>query len=228
MENTPSVSIIIPAFDEERTISNVISELLRIKNRIPSMEIIVVDDGSTDRTALIASQFSSVRLIKHEMNMGKGSALQTGFKAAQGKVIIIQDADMEYFPGEIPHIIDPILAGKADVVFGSRFRSKPNGMSLAHFLGNIILSMVARILYSENVTDVMTGYKAFSNQVLKSVDIKEKGFLVEVELAGQILKNGWRFQEVPIDYMYRQEGVSKIRSSDGLKSLIHLLVQTVQ
>ncbi len=228
IEAFPIVSIIVPAYDEERTIGNVLSELLHIKDTIPSMEIIVVDDGSTDRTALIASHFSSVRLIKHEKNMGKGAALQTGFRAAHGKVIVVQDADMEYFPREIPNIIRPILTGNADVVFGSRFRKKPCGMSLAHFLGNIILSAVASILYSESITDVMTGYKAFSNEVLKSVDIREKGFLVEVELTGQILRNSWRFKEVPICYMYRPDGVSKIRNRDGLKSLMHLLVQPFQ
>jgi glycosyltransferase involved in cell wall biosynthesis len=226
IEAFPIVSIVVPAYDEEETISKVLSELLLLKEIIPSMEIIVVDDGSTDNTALIASTFPSIKLIVHEKNMGKGAALQTGFKAARGKVIIVQDADMEYFPREIPNIIHPILIGKADVVFGSRFRRKPSGMSLTHFFGNVILSMVASIVNSKTITDVMTGYKAFSNEVLKSVDIREKGFLVEVELTGQILRNGWRFQEVQIDYKYRSNGVSKIAYRDGLKSMIQLLVQS--
>jgi glycosyltransferase involved in cell wall biosynthesis len=221
----PVVSIVVPAYEEERTISKVISELLQLKKIIPSMEIIVVDDGSTDNTGLLASKFSSVKLIKHEKNRGKGAALQTGFKAAKGKVIIIQDADMEYFPREIPNIIRPILSGKADVVFGSRFRRKPYGMSLSHFLGNVILSLVASVMYAEGITDIMTGFKAFSNKVLESVDIKQKGFLVEVELTSQVLRNGWRFQEIPIDYTYRHEGVSKITSRDGIKSLLLLFSQ---
>ena len=128
MDELPEVSIIVPAYDEELTISKVISELLRLQKIIPSMEIIVIDDGSTDDTALIASKCSSIKLIIHKKNMGKGGALQTGFKAAKGKVIVIQDADMEYFPREIPNIIKPILEGSADVVFGSRFRKKPCGM----------------------------------------------------------------------------------------------------
>jgi glycosyltransferase involved in cell wall biosynthesis len=159
--------------------------------------------------------------------MGKGAALKTGFKAAKGKIIIIQDADMEYFPREIPNIIRPILNGEADVVFGSRFRKKPYGMSLSHFLGNIMLSLAASLIYSERITDIMTGYKAFSKKVLKSVEINQKGFLIEVELTDQILRNGWRFQEVPIYYTYRNKGVSKITNRDGLKSLLLIFSQII-
>ncbi len=223
----PNVSVIVPAYDEQGTIYEVISELLRLRKLIPSMEIIVVDDGSTDNTSLIASKFSSIKLIKHRKNMGKGAALQTGFRAAKGKVIVIQDADMEYYPREIPRIIHPILTGKADVVFGSRFRKKPSGMGMSHFLGNIMLSFVASVIYTARITDIMTGYKAFSNKVLESVNIREKGFLVEVELTDQILQNGWRFQEVPIDYTYRNEGISKITSRDGLKSLLLIFSRIV-
>jgi glycosyltransferase involved in cell wall biosynthesis len=228
MESLPDVSVVVPAYDEEGNISQVISELLKVKEIIPNMEIIVVDDYSSDGTVLQLSKFKSINLILHLKNMGKGAALRTGFKAAKGRVVIIQDADMEYFPGEIPNIVRPILSSKADVVYGSRFNSKPSGMSSIHFLGNIILSLVASLLYRKRITDIMTGYKAFSNEVIKSLDLKENGFSVEVELTSQILQNKWKFREVPIGYTYRPNGVSKIRNIDGLKSLIYLFVNAVK
>jgi glycosyltransferase involved in cell wall biosynthesis len=219
---------VVPAFDEEGNISQVISELLKVKKAIPSLEIIVVDDYSSDGTVLKLSKFKSINLILHLRNMGKGAALRTGFKAAKGRVVVIQDADMEYFPGEIPNIVRPILSGKADVVYGSRFNSKPSGMSFMHFLANMFLSLVASLLYGKRITDIMTGYKAFSNKVIESIDLKEDGFAVEVELTARVLQNGWKFIEVPIGYAYRPNGVSKIRNIDGLRSLIQLFVNALK
>jgi glycosyltransferase involved in cell wall biosynthesis len=228
IESFPDVSVVVPAFDEEGNISQVISELLKVKEVIPNMEIIVVDDYSSDGTVLKLMKFKSITLILHLKNMGKGAALRTGFKAAKGRVVVIQDADMEYFPGEIPNIVRPILSGKADVVYGSRFNSKPSSMSFMHFLGNMFLSLVASLLYGKRITDIMTGHKAFSNKVIDSVDLKEDGFAVEVELTAQILQNGWKFFEVPIGYTYRPNGVSKIRNIDGLKSFIRLVVNALK
>jgi glycosyltransferase involved in cell wall biosynthesis len=219
------VSVVVPAYNEEETIAGVILELFRVRKIIPSMEIIVVDDGSSDNTAREASKFSSVRLIEHAENLGKGAALKTGFEAATGRVVIVQDADNEYYPGDIPLIVKPILCGDADVVYGTRFRSKPRGMSSTHLLGNIALSKVACLLYQRNITDVMTGYKAFSNRIVKSIELKEKGFPVEVEITTQVLRNGWKFKEVPISYAYRSNGVSKITNMDGVVSLITLVRQ---
>jgi glycosyltransferase involved in cell wall biosynthesis len=224
----PDVSVIIPAYNEEGTIGRVIAELLRIKNAIPSMEIIVVDDGSSDRTAIKASQFPSVRLIEHAENMGKGAALKTGFKEAVGRVAVIQDADMEYYPSEIPRVVKPILSGNADAVFGTRFKSRPNGMSFSHFIGNITLSRIVSMLYRKKISDIMTGCKAFSNEVLKSFELKANGFSVEVELTSQILQNQWRFQEVPISYAYRSYGSSKISILDGIICLLQLLVDYIR
>lgn len=228
IESFPDVSVVVPAYDEEENISKVISELLKVKLAIPNMEIIVVDDGSSDGTVLELSKFKSINLILHLKNLGKGAALRTGFKAAKGRVVVIQDADMEYSPVEIPNLIRPILSGEADVVYGSRFNCKPFGMSSMHFLGNIILSLVASLLYGKRVTDVMTGYKAFSNEVKESIDLKEDGFCVEVELTAQILQNGWKFVEVPIGYTYRPHGLAKIHNIDGLKSFIRLFVNVVK
>lgn len=228
IESLPDVSVVVPAYDEEGNISQVISELLKVKETIPNMEIIVVDDYSSDGTVLKLSKFKSIILILHLKNMGKGAALRTGFKAAKGRVVVIQDADMEYFPGEIPNIVRPILSGKADVVYGSRFNSKPYGMSYMHFLGNMILSLVASLLYGKRITDIMTGYKAFSNEVLQSIELKENGFSVEVELTAQILQNEWKFIEVPIGYTYRPNGISKIQNIDGLKCFVRLFVNALK
>ena len=136
---------------------------------------------------------------------------------------MIQDADFEYPPEYIPHLVKPILAGEVDVVFGSRFKGKCEGMSLSHLMGNRLLSWTARMLFERPVTDIMTGHKAFSRAVFESFELKEKGFCVEVEMTSQSLINGWRFIEVPIDYSYRAFGSSKIGFMDGVKSLFKLL-----
>jgi glycosyltransferase involved in cell wall biosynthesis len=154
--------------------------------------------------------------------MGKGAAIRTGIKHANGKVLVIQDADLEYAPEYIPSIVKPILDDKTDIVYGSRFKGDPDGMSFSHYVGNSILSLVARFLYSEQITDIMTGQKAFKRSVLDSVDLEENGFAVEVELTCLGLNNAQRFSEVPIPYSYRKHGISKIANVDGVRSLIKL------
>ncbi len=220
--------MVIPAFNEEHSIGRVLAELMRIKEEIPPMEIIVVDDGSSDGTVEEVSKYSSVNLILHSKNMGKGAALKTGFREVRGRVAVIQDADMEYFPGEIPHVIKPILNGEADVVYGTRFKSKPYGMTISHFLGNIILSKATTLLYRKNITDVMTGCKAFSRDVLDYLKLNTNGFSVEVELTSQVLQEAWEFLEVPINYAYRSRGSSKIRNIDGLNSLLRLFAKFIE
>lgn len=221
------LSVVIPAYNEEGSIDQVISELLILKKKIPSMEIIVVDDGSSDNTASKIPDVPYVRLIKHHRNKGKGAALKTGFSEARGQVVVIQDADMEYHPKELPKIVKPILLGNADVVYGTRLERKPGGMSTTHYVGNMILSKVSSLLFWKKITDIMTGYKAFSSKILKLVELNENGFAIEVELTSQVLQNGCRFVEVPIGYIYRPKGVSKIHVSDGLKSLMRLVVYSL-
>jgi glycosyltransferase involved in cell wall biosynthesis len=221
-KTSSDVSVIVPAYNEEGTIVKVINELLVVKTILPSMEIIVIDDGSTDATVKRIFEFLSIKIIRQPKNMGKGAALRTGFEAARGRVIIVQDADMEYSPSDIPNLVKPILSGEADVVYGSRFACKPCGMSYSHFFGNILLSMAASLLYGQKITDVMTGYKAFSRKIIRNLHLTENGFSVETELTCQVLQNGCRYREVPISYSYRSHGVSKIKPLDGFKSLIKL------
>jgi glycosyltransferase involved in cell wall biosynthesis len=200
----------------------VLTLLSEIDWRPNNVEIIAVDDGSTDNSRKIIENYPFVKYIRHPNNMGKGAALKTGFKQARGKVVVIQDADMEYSPELLPELVQPILSGHSDVVFGSRFTGKCKGMSLSHYMGNRLLSLTARMLFEVKITDIMTGSKAFSRAVMDSFRLEQKGFEVEVEMTHQSLSNGWRFHEVPIGYSYRVEGESKIGFMDGIKSLFKL------
>lgn len=219
----PDVSVIIPAYHEEKTIGEVIQRVIKVSGSLGNVEIIVVDDGSTDRTGEKVAAFPFVKYIRHEHNMGKGAAIRTGIKNSHGKVLVIQDADLEYLPDCIPSLVKPISAGEMDIVYGSRFKGRPDGMSFSHFVGNSLLSLVARFMYNVQITDIMTGQKAFRRSVLDSGELKEKGFAVEIEITCLSLNGDRRFTEVPIPYSYRRHGVSKIAYFDGVKSLIKLL-----
>jgi glycosyltransferase involved in cell wall biosynthesis len=188
------------------------------------VEIIVVDDGSTDKTGQKVQAFPFIKYIRHQINQGKGAAMRTGIKEAHGKIIVIQDADLEYLPEYLPSIIKPIVDGEMDIVYGSRFEGRPEGMSISHFIGNSILSIVARFLYNVKITDIMTGQKAFRRSVLKTVNLEENGFAVEIEITCRGLNKGAakKYTEVPIPYAYRRHGVSKLVYMDGFKSLVKL------
>lgn len=213
------VSIIVPAYNEEDTIEAVLSRLLNVCRNLPSSEIIVIDDGSTDGTAERVERFSSVRLVRQK-NQGKGAALRTGLRVSTGDIIVIQDADMEYYPEDIPRLIEPILKEKADAVYGSRFKGNMDGMSFSHYIGNRLISLSTKLLFGVSVTDVMTGHKAFRRKIFNPTPIKENGFTVEIEITAWILKNHWRLIEIPIAYSYRKHGVAKINYADGLRCLL--------
>ena len=154
--------------------------------------------------------------------MGKGAAIRTGINNSRGKILVIQDADLEYLPDIIPSLVKPISDGSMDIVYGSRFNCRPEGMSLSHFLGNSILSIVTRFMYNIKITDIMTGQKAFRRSVLDSVNLKENGFAVEIEITCLGFNCSRRFTEVYIPYSYRNHGVSKLVNFDGFKSLAML------
>ena len=224
----PDISVIVPAYNEERNIGEVLRRLMKIDWPLDRMEIVLVDDGSTDHTSQVVAGFPFVKHIRHEINQGKGAALSTGIRNSTGRVLVIQDADMEYPPECIPRLVEPIFVGKVDVVFGSRFRGSHQGMTISHIVGNRILSVVASFLYNVSITDVMTGHKAFRREVLDSFELESKGFGVEVEMISKSLRHGWKFEETPIDYAYRCFGVSKIAYLDGVKSLVRLIVEKVK
>ena len=219
----PDVSVIIPVYNEDKTIGEVLRRLMKIDWPLHNMEIVVVDDGSTDDTSKEVAGFPFVKYVRHKKNRGKGAAVRTGVRSSTGRVIVIQDADLEYAPEYIPRLVKPILTDRADVVYGSRLKGKREGMSVSHFIGNRILSLAVQILYNVQITDVMTGHKAFNHLVFSSFDSKENGFGFEVEVTSKSLQNGWRLIEVPVDYSFRHFGVSKIVYLDGVRSLLRLV-----
>jgi glycosyltransferase involved in cell wall biosynthesis len=218
-----SLSVVVPAYNEEATLARVLHKLLGL----PVLhEIIVVDDCSTDRTLQLAQEAaaadSRIRIVRHERNSGKAAALKTGFSLTTGEIVIVQDADGEYDPFEIPTVIEPILNGYADVVYGSRFlvRKTARVLYFYHFLANKILTFASNLLTNLNMTDVYTGYKAFKGEIIRNMVIDSNGFDVEVEVTAKAAKLGCTFYEVPISYYGRtyKEG-KKITAKDGLLGL---------
>jgi len=221
------LSIIVPAYNEEKTILKVLSALIR---EIPNAnEIIVIDDGSTDRTAQIAEIFSQqhpqVHLVRQQKNQGKTAALRMGFAASTGDIVLVQDADLEYDPVDIPGLIEPMLQGKADVVDGSRFmvRQAARVLYFRHFLANQLLTFLSNLLTDLNLSDVETGYKAFRGQIIRNMIIETQGFGFEIEVTAKVAKLKCRVYEVPISYHGRtyEEG-KKIGIRDGIDAVAYI------
>lgn len=224
------LSVIIPAYNEEATISEIIKRVKRVK--IPIIkEIIVVDDGSSDKTAQIVRRLKKVKLLSHRKNQGKGASIVTGLKNASGDIFLIQDADLEYSPYDYPKLLKPIMGGKSKVVYGSRFIGlklvlfgKSRTPFISHYLGNKFLNFVTNILYGSRLTDMETGYKIITREVYKNLKLTAKGFDFEPEITAQILKAGFKIHEVPISFSPRTyaEG-KKITAKDGIKALRTLI-----
>jgi glycosyltransferase involved in cell wall biosynthesis len=213
------VSFLIPAYNEASTIAEVLD---RIEALAIDRQAIVVDDGSTDGTAEIVEQRQDGTVLIRQANRGKGAAIRAAIPHIDGDIAVIQDADMEYDPAEVPALIDPIERGVADVVFGSRLKGgRPQRAYLFwHLMGNRFLSLVTGILFNTTLSDMETGYKAFRAEVLFSLDLREDGFGIEPEITGQICKRRLRVYELPISYYGRTyaEG-KKITWRDGFKAL---------
>ena len=215
------VSFLIPAYNEAATIGEVLERIAALGI---DAQVIVVDDGSRDATAAIAEAAGATVIRK--ANGGKGSAIRTAIAAADGDISVIQDADMEYDPVEVPDLIEPILRGSADVVFGSRLRGgKPQRAYLFwHLVGNRFLSLLTCILFNTTLSDMETGYKAFRTEILKSLELRENGFGLEPEITGKVCKRKLRIYELPISYYGRthEEG-KKITWRDGFRAVWVLL-----
>jgi glycosyltransferase involved in cell wall biosynthesis len=221
------LSVIIPAFNEMKTIGQVTSLVKGVRLDCDK-EILIVNDGSRDKTHEIASKIPGVRYIRLEKNMGKGAAVQYGIRNATGDLMIIQDADLEYLPEDIPKIISPILKGEADVVYGSRFLGSISGMSTRHLAGNLVLTFTTRLLCGIKLTDMMTGYKAFTRAALDGVRLTGRRFELEPEITVKLAQKKLRFAEVPITYEHRKNSRAKIKWIDGIKCLWYLVFTKIQ
>jgi glycosyltransferase involved in cell wall biosynthesis len=214
------VSFLVPAHNEERTIGAVLE---RVRALPFEKQIVVIDDGSTDGTAeaLAAASGPDLVVVSQE-NRGKGAAIRAAIPYADGDICVIQDADLEYDPADVPGLIQPILDGVADVVYGSRLSGgRPQRAYLFwHRVGNRVLSLVTGVLYNTTLTDMETGYKAFRTEVLRSLDLREDGFSIEPEITGRVCRQKLRVYELPISYFGRTyaEG-KKITWRDGFKAL---------
>jgi glycosyltransferase involved in cell wall biosynthesis len=219
-----SVSIVVPAFNEERTIREV---LRRVAGMRLASEIIVVDDGSADGTVAIVrsleGEIEGLRLLEQGVNRGKGAAVRAGIRASVGDVVVIQDADLEYDPADLPALLRPLQEGVADVVYGTRLRGgEPQRAHLFwHYAGNRALSLLTNVLYNTTISDMEVGYKAFRGELIRSVRLVSDDFRIEPELAAKTLRiPGVRLYEVPISYYGRTyaEG-KKITWRDGYRAL---------
>ena len=215
------VSFLIPAYNEAATIGEVLAQVARLEL---DKQVIVVDDGSSDDTAAIAEAAGAT--VIRQPNQGKGAAVRAAIPHIEGEIAVIQDADLEYDPAEVPALIDPIVRGVADVVFGSRLSGgRPQRVYLFwHLVGNRFLSLLTNVLYNTTVSDMETGYKAFRSEVIRSLDLRENRFGIEPEIAAKVCKRKLRIYELPISYYGRtyDEG-KKITWRDGFRAVWVLL-----
>ena len=216
----PAVSILIPAYNEAPTIDRLLEKVVAHRN---GAEIIVADDASTDGTGAILDRWAAqgtIRLIRHAKNQGKGAAVRSALAQAQGEIILIQDADLEYDPEDYPVLLKPLLTRRAEVVFGSRFLGAHRASYVWHRLGNWLLTNCVNVLFNASLTDMETGYKAFHRTVLEGMTLQARGFEFEPEFTCRVLRRGHLIFEVPISYYGRTyaEG-KKITWQDGFHAL---------
>jgi glycosyltransferase involved in cell wall biosynthesis len=217
------LSVVIPSFNERNTLPVIVGKLLALPQLL---EVIIVDDCSTDGSDEVAQDLAAahpeVRYARHQKNSGKTEALKTGFRLTTGSIVIIQDADLEYDPEEIPQVIQPIIDGHADVVYGSRFlvRKASRVLYFYHYIANKFLTFMSNTLTNLNMTDVETGYKAFRGEIIRKMKIVSSGFGFEIEVTAKVAKLKCAVYETPISYYGRtyEEG-KKIGMMDGVAAL---------
>ena len=226
MAAAPTLSIIVPALDEEKTLAGVVDEVLAQLRPAYSLEVIVVDDGSSDGTPAVIealrARVPELRSLRHPQPRGKGAAVRSGFAEARGEVLVIQDADLEYQPRDIPALLGPILDDRADAVYGSRFTGAERAVNFFwHTQANRLITGLTNLLYNANFTDVYTGYKALRASLVRPLHLTEASFTIELELTAKLRRSGARFYEVPVSYRARSyaEG-KKIRFHHALEAFV--------
>ncbi len=219
------LSVIVPIFNERNTVVEIMRRMRAVELPI-ECEFILVDDGSSDGTRQVLQQLgdSTVRVVNHPHNQGKGAAIRTGLGHVTGDLILIQDADLEYDPEDWPKLLAPIFRGKATVVYGSRFTGERRNMLFLHWMGNRMLSLTTNVLYNTTLSDMETCYKLFDRKVFDGVTIRSDRFDFEPEITAKVLRQGIRIYEVPISYTGREfhEG-KKITWRDGFAALFALV-----
>jgi glycosyltransferase involved in cell wall biosynthesis len=216
-----TLSVIVPVFNERNTVAEVLRRMRRV-NLPVDLEIVVVDDGSTDGTTqiLAALEDSTVQVVHHPTNQGKAAAIRTGLQHVRGELVLIQDADLEYDPEDWPRLLRPVLRGRSDVVYGSRFSGEGGSMPASDWVGNRFLSLTTNLLYNTSLSDMECGYKLFTRKVLDDITIESDRFDFEPEITAKVLRRGYRIYEVPVSYAGRpaSEG-RKFDWRDGVRAL---------
>jgi glycosyltransferase involved in cell wall biosynthesis len=217
------LSILMPVFDERSTIEAAVDDALTTELPVPTRELVIVDDGSTDGTRELLRSTDwpeNVKVVYHDRNRGKGAAVRTALEHATEEFAAILDADLEYRAADLAHVLEPLVSGEAHVVFGTRAWTSQSSFSFWYVMGNKSVTMATNVLYNCWISDVMTCHKAMRTELFRSLRLRERGFAIEPEIAARVLRSGERIHEVPISYRARgREAGKKLTAFDGLRVL---------